>query len=73
LTKRELGSGSELFSQLSVDPLDSRQLVLCGRAGAVAVLELTDPAADKVALQQYRVNLQPAPGMWGVGREGCRE
>jgi hypothetical protein len=58
LAKRELGNGSELFSQLTVDPLDSRQVCLCGSNGAVAVLQLTDPAADKIQAQQYRVNLQ---------------
>lgn len=63
LAKRELGNGSELFSQLAVDPLDSRQLCLCGSNGAVAVLQLQDPAADKIQAQQYRVNLQqPAAG-----------
>lgn len=62
LSKRELGSGSELFSQLAVDPLDSRQMCLCGSNGAVAVLQLHDPAADKIQLQQYRVNLQQSTG-----------
>lgn len=70
LSKRELGNGSELFSQLTVDPLDSRQICLCGSNGAVAVLQLTDPAADKIQAQQYRVNLQQQPagerggGLW---------
>jgi hypothetical protein len=65
LWRRELSSsGSEVFSHLAVDPLDSRQLCLCGSSGAVAVLQLHNPAADKVALQQYRVNVQA-----GVGKE----
>lgn len=65
LCKRELGPGPELFSQLAVDPLDSRQLCLCGSNGALAVLQLNDPGTaaggggDRgVALKQYRVNLK---------------
>jgi hypothetical protein len=69
LSKRELGNGSELFSQLTVDPLDSRQICLCGSNGAVAVLQLTDPAADKIQAQQYRVNLQQQPA--GERGGGC--
>lgn len=43
---------------MAVAPLDSRQLCLSGSNGALVVLQLTDPARDKVQLQQYRVNVQ---------------
>lgn len=62
MSKRELGPGPELFTQLAVDPLDSRQLVACGSSGALAVLTLNDPAGDKLPVQQYRVNSQAQQG-----------
>jgi hypothetical protein len=65
LSKRELGPGSELFTQLACDPLDSRQLVACGSSGGLAVLSLNDPAGDKLAMQQYRVNSQAQQGIGG--------
>jgi hypothetical protein len=60
LWKRELGSGPELYGQLAVAPLDSRQCCLTGSSGALVVLQLADPARDKVPMQQYRVNTQAA-------------
>jgi hypothetical protein len=60
LWKRELGTGPQLYGQLAVAPLDSRQLCLCGSSGSLVVLQLSDPARDKVAMQQYRVNTQAA-------------
>lgn len=55
---RELSSsGSEIFRHMSTAPFDSRQLCVCGHSGALLVLQLTDPARDKVQVQQYRVNL----------------
>eukprot|EP00775_Hariotina_reticulata_P009224 gene9224-9389_t len=58
LWRRELGNGSELFSHLAVDPLDCRQLCLCGSQGALAVLQLGSPLPDRAELKQYRVNTQ---------------
>jgi hypothetical protein len=62
LWKRELGSGPQLYGQLAVAPLNSRQLCLCGSSGSLVVLQLSDPARDKVPMQQYRVNTQAAGG-----------
>lgn len=65
LWRRELSTFmSEWFGHLAVAPSDSRQLCLCGSSGALVVLQLIDPANDKVKVQQYRVNLQGEAG-WG--------
>jgi hypothetical protein len=58
LWRRELGNGSELFSDLAVDPLDCRRLCLCGSQGALAVVQLGAPLPDRAEVQQYRVNIQ---------------
>lgn len=57
--RRELSSsGSELFTQMAVAPLDNRQLCMCGSNGALVVLHLADPARNKVQMQQYRVDMK---------------
>ncbi len=56
-----------------VDPLDRRRVVLCGDAGALAVLTLRAFAGgggsvDDVSQKQYRVNVQAAAAASGRDR-----
>ncbi len=45
--KKEFGA-AELFTGVHVDPLDRRHACLVGAKGTFIVLNLTNPAADKV-------------------------
>ncbi len=59
LWRRELSPSPspDVWQRLEVDPLDCRRLAVTSAQGGLALVGLTYPAAERVDVRQYRVNI----------------
>ncbi|KAG2490001.1 hypothetical protein HYH03_011468 [Edaphochlamys debaryana] len=65
LWRRELAS-PDVWHGLEVDPLDCRRLAISSAQGGVTLIALTDVAADRIDVKQYRVAVGPPSSSGGA-------